>query len=66
MKKLERKEMKKCNGGFGKPKTLWRCFIDNSWYANVCYSAQPQITCGYTLPCAAIGSCNTNMDLCIQ
>jgi hypothetical protein len=68
MKKLERKEMKKCKGGFGPPKTLWRCLTDpfTPWYDNVCYSVQPQGPCGYTQPCTAIGSCNANRDLCIH
>ncbi len=61
MKKLERKEMKKCNGGFGPLKTLWRCDTGNDpnapWYDNICYAGQPQVPCGYTLPCAPLGAC---------
>jgi hypothetical protein len=66
MKKLERNEMKKCKGGFGPPKTLWRCLVDGSWYANVCYSVQPQAPCGYSQPCTAIGTCPSSWgDYCV-
>jgi hypothetical protein len=68
MKKLERKEMKKVNGGAlpPPPKTLWSCLIEPTWYHNVCYSVQPQAPCGYSQPCTAIGTCTASGDYCVH
>ncbi len=60
MKKLERKEIKKVNGGFGPRNTLWRCQypISPSGYVDVCNPLNPEIACDHPFPCTAIGSCN--------
>jgi len=61
---MTREEMKTVSGGIP-PKTLWKCWVDGSWFAQVCYSVQPQPICGYGDSCIAIGSCNALYDLCI-
>lgn len=63
-KSLTRTEMKNLAGGVP-PQTLWSCFVDGSWYAQVCRSVQPQGPCHYDAPCEEIGTCHTPFELCV-
>ena len=66
IRSLSAAEMKEIKGGVlpPPPKTKWSCLVDGYYY-DVCYSVQPQVPCGYSSPCTAIGDCTSPMDLCV-
>ncbi|MFT3827290.1 MAG: hypothetical protein QM731_25405 [Chitinophagaceae bacterium] len=61
-KQLSRTEMKNISGGTPLSATSWFCPDPG---ATVCFTSQPQTTCGYAEPCVAVGTCTKFINVCI-
>jgi hypothetical protein len=66
MKKLERNEMKKVNGGFWPQRILWQC-TDGSNPPDIitlCNNTNPSLVCFNADSCVSIGICTSKFDQC--